>query len=127
MADEGSKLMSSPTDSAVAPANPQGSGGSNPPTADEHGEDICEACAALRKVGPSLFSYLTLADDSLCGYHASELRLDRDRLKSRLLAAERKLGDAEDLLRRIADGCSETHTPQQHAQAYFADRLPKES
>jgi hypothetical protein len=38
-----------------------------------------------------------------------------------LREAEQNLSNAEELLRRIADGCSEKHTPQQHAQAYFAD------
>jgi len=44
----------------------------------------CEACEAIRKVGPSLLPHLTLADNPLCGFHASERTKERDEARAAL-------------------------------------------
>ena len=44
----------------------------------------CEACDALRKVAPRIMCHMTAKDDILCGYHASELRKENERLRDEL-------------------------------------------
>ncbi len=48
----------------------------------------CEGCEALRKAASSVMPYMTANDDILCGYHASELRKENERLRDELLRDE---------------------------------------